>query len=130
MSYKYKVFFQNHLNWMSTLFWDILYIPHRFDPHGIKYAKIYVNNKLIDNSYTVISSWDKLDYGLNIVVLLNDSGQVIPPQKPDYPCINIDDRTPSELPHHHKYQNTIYPLPNDESITGWVVAVTDNKIVN
>lgn len=38
--------------------------PNRFDAHGLKFGKIYINHQLINNAYTVENGYDT---GLNIV---------------------------------------------------------------
>lgn len=102
-------------------------IPNRFDPHGLKYGNIYINDQLIYNSYTIINNSEA---GLDIAVKINDDNTIIPLQNPSYQHYTIDDRIPSEMPHHHAYRNLDYPSNEDISITGWVIAVTDNNSMN
>ncbi len=102
-------------------------IPNRFDPHGLKYGKIYINDQLIDNSYTVQNSGNN---GLNIAVKININKSVVPLQDQSNIHLKIDDRIPPEVHHHYAYKNISYPSATDIDITGWVIAATDNNILD
>ena len=102
-------------------------IPERFDAHGLKYGKLYINNQLLDNRYTVINSSGN---GLNISVKINDNNTISPTVKPNSNPLLIDDRIPSEVHHHKAYLNTSLPQPKHVKIGGWAAAITDNNILN
>lgn len=96
-------------------------IPNRFDPHGIKYAKIWINNLPIDNSFVVQNpSGD----GLNIAFTIKKNNLIVPLSDNKETFMQIDDRVPAEVHHRFKYKNTSYPLPGDIDIAGWMNAVT------
>ena len=102
-------------------------IPNRFDAHGLKYGKIYINNQLIDNSYTVANN---MNNGLNIYVKVNSDNSVSPLIDPTYRHIYIDDRIPTEVHHRKGYLDTNLPASYHRVITGWVQALSDNNIID
>lgn len=98
-------------------------IPNRFDPHGIKYAKIWINNMPVDNSFVVQNpSGD----GLNIALTIKKNNLVVPVSDNKEILIGIDDRIPAEVHHRFKYKNTSNPTLADIDIAGWMNAVTGN----
>jgi len=102
-------------------------VPNRFDPHGLKYGKIYINNQLIDNSYTIKNSDNN---GLNISVKINNDNSIIPLYDESHIHLKIDDRIPQEVHHHNAYRNINVPYSDDNDINGWVIALTDNNILD
>lgn len=102
-------------------------IPERFDAHGLKYGKLYINNQLLDNRYAVVNSSGN---GLNISVKINDNNTISPNIEPSFDSLLIDDRIPSEAHHHKAYLNTSLPQPKHVKIGGWATAITDNNILN
>lgn len=102
-------------------------IPNRFDPHGLKYGKIYINDQLIDNSYTVKNSNNN---GLDISVKINSDNSITPLLDPSHIHLKIDDRIPQEAHHHYAFRNINIPGSGDINIVGWVIAITDNNIID
>lgn len=100
--------------------------PNRFDAHGLKFGKIYVNHQLINNAYTVENGYDT---GLNIAVRINDDNTIEPHKIAERKQLFIDDRIPAEVHHRYSYLNTHLPQANHVRITGWLQALTDNNII-
>lgn len=103
------------------------HIPYRFDPHGLKYGKIYINNQLLDNSYAINNNGNN---GLNISVKVNPNGTIIPYYSNPGEHPKIDERIPVEAAHHYGFFNTSVPSSEDISVAGWVVALSDNNIID
>lgn len=101
-------------------------IPNRLDVHGIKCAKVFVNNQMISNLYT-IKNW--YGDGADIAFRLNAFGGIEPFNDADHPHFPTDDRIPSEVHHHHAYLNTEVPYASDQDIAGWIVALSDNNFM-
>jgi hypothetical protein len=102
--------------------------PNRFDAHGLKYGKIYINDQLLDNRYTVVNGNGD---GLNIYVKIDTSnGAISPHTSATFVHQLIDDRIPAEVHHHTAYLNTSLPQPEHVKIAGWATAITDNNILN
>jgi len=101
-------------------------IPNRFDAHGLKFGKIYINHQLINNAYTVENGYDT---GLNISVRINDDNTIEPHKIAGVKCRFVDDRIPAEVHHRYPYLNTKLPKANHVRITGWLQALTDNNII-
>lgn len=102
-------------------------VPNRFDSHGLKYGKLYINNQLLDNRYTVLNDGGN---GLNISVKINADSTISPNVEPNYDHLLLDDRVPAEVHHHKAYLNTELPQPQHIKIGGWATAITDNTILN
>lgn len=102
-------------------------IPNRLDAHGLKYGQIYINNQLINNLYT-ISNWD--NNGLDISVKINSDNSIVPNFDPNHVHLSTNDRIPQEAHHHKTYRNRNVPYPEDINVVGWVVALTDNNILD
>jgi len=100
--------------------------PNRFDAHGLKFGKIYINHQLINNAYTVENGYDT---GLNIAVRINDDNTIEPHKIAERKQLFIDDRIPAEVHHRYPYLNTQLPQANHVRITGWLQALTDNNII-
>ncbi len=90
-------------------------IPHRFDPHGLRYGKIYINNQLINELYTILNSSKD---GLNISVKFNSDNSIVPYLNQTHVHLPIDDRIPPEVDHSYAYQNTNIPNSGDIDIVG------------
>lgn len=102
-------------------------IPHRFDAHGLKYGRIYINNQLLDNSFTVLNSSNN---GLNISVKINADSTLTPYYDNSQIHIPIDERIPIEVDHRYAYRNLKVPASIHTIITGWVQALADNNIID
>lgn len=102
-------------------------IPNRFDAHGLKYGKVYINNQLIDNSYTVLNN---LNNGLNISVKVNADNSVSPLIDATNKHLYIDDRIPTEVHHRNGYLNISLPASYHRIVTGWMQALSDNNIID
>jgi hypothetical protein len=100
--------------------------PNRFDAHGLKLGKIYINNQLINNAYTIENGYDT---GLNIAVKINDDNTIEPHKISNRKHLFIDDRIPAEVHHRYPYLNTQLPQANHVRISGWLQALTDNNII-
>lgn len=104
-------------------------IPNRFDAYGLKYGKIYLNNQLLDNSFTVANFPGNSVTGLNISAqIISDSCFI--PYYGESRHVNIDDRIPSEVAHRYKYLDKGLIYNSGTSITGWAIAINDNNIID
>ena len=101
-------------------------IPNRFDPHGLKYGKIYINNQLIDNSYTIKNSTND---GLNISVQINSDNSIIPLIDQSLDHLKIDDRIPQEPITIMPSEIQMY-LILAITILMVAIAITDNNILD
>lgn len=101
-------------------------IPNRLDVHGIKCARVFVNNQLLSNLYT-IRNWG--GDGADIAFQLNSFGGIVPFNDASHPHIPTDDRIPSEVHHHHAYRDNEVPYSYDNDIAGWIVALSDNNFL-
>lgn len=99
-------------------------IPHRLDAHGIKYAKVFINNQLISNLYTIKNDQNN---GFNIAFQLNGFNNIVPFNNPSQLHSTTDDRIPPEAHHHQAYLNTDVPMPGDINLAGWIIAMSDNN---
>ncbi len=99
--------------------------PERFDAHGLKNGKVYINNNLITNSFTVINS---INNGLDITAKVLNSYTVIPFFDNGHIHWPTDDRIPTEAHHHHAFQDLTIPNAAHNNVLGWMVAVADNTI--
>lgn len=100
-------------------------IPHRLDAHGIKNARVYVNNELLSNLYTTRNSENT---GFDISLKVGPYGLISPNPIATRPHIPKDDRIPNEVPHHKAYRNLNYPNTSDINVLGWIVALADNEL--
>lgn len=99
-------------------------IPHRLDAHGLKNARVYVNNELLSNLYTRRNAENT---GLDISLKVGPYGLITPNPEATRPHIPKDDRIPNEVPHHKAYRNTDFPNTSDINVLGWIVALSDNE---
>lgn len=99
-------------------------VPARFDAHGLKYGKVYINNQLINNAYTVENGYET---GLNIAVRIKDDTTIEPHKIAGINHLFVDDRIPAEVHHRYSYLNTQLPNANHIRITGWLQALSDNN---
>ncbi|GAB1402879.1 hypothetical protein MASR1M74_00570 [Lentimicrobium sp.] len=99
-------------------------IPHRLDAHGLKNAKIYVNNQLINNLHIVRNTPEN---GCDISIKINEFNNVLPFNDISHPYMTIDDRIPTEVHHHYAYRNLNVPLNEDVNVVGWLIALSDNN---
>lgn len=95
-------------------------IPHRFDPHGLKYADIFINNHKLDYSFTVANS---LGNGLDLSVMFNSDNSIAPFYEYGRVNLPIDRRIPTEVAHRGAYRNTTFPASYHTKITGWITAL-------
>lgn len=99
-------------------------IPNRFDAHGLKYGMAYVNDFLLDNTYTV-NNFNLKPSGQNISFKVLENGTVAQ----NYESFNhpfIDSRIPSEVHHRYSYWDTTLPKPEHITISGWGQAISNN----
>lgn len=101
-------------------------IPERFDSHGIKYTKVYIDNRLINSLYTVLNEQSN---GMNIC-FKKEGNSITPWNDSEHVPLFHDDRIPSEVHHHNSYLNTFVPGPNDINVVGWAVALSDREIAD
>ena len=101
--------------------------PNRFDPHGIKYARIRINNQEIDHRFVVPNSSGD---GLNIAFTFDKKNMVVPKGGNQEIITRFDDRVPSEVHHRFKYHNTSYPLSDDIDVAGWMNAITGENLLH
>lgn len=103
-------------------------VPARLDAHGLKYARVYVNNELISDLYTTKNADGS---GFNISLKLGPLGQVSPnPLNAQQAHLPTDDRIPNEAPHHKAFRNTKVPYSTDNKVLGWIIALSDNELVD
>jgi hypothetical protein len=103
-------------------------VPNRIDCHGLKYAHVYVNNELLSDLYTTRNSEGS---GFNISLKKGPYGQVSPnPLDISQPHQASDDRIPNEAPHHKSFRNTKVPYATDNKILGWIIALSDNELID
>jgi len=92
---------------------------------GIIYAKVYINNTLLNNTFTI----DNDHNGLNISVSINSNGSIIPFYNDTHQHIQIDDRIPAEVHHRIGYKKT-NPGPDYKYVLGWMALITNNDIID
>lgn len=95
-------------------------------PAGIIYGKIYVNNRLLNNSFV---TGNTINDGLNISLLVEDDNLVYPFIDDANFSVYIDDRIPPEVASRYAYHRNL-PAPTYNHVSGWMQIITDNNIIN
>lgn len=95
---------------------------------GIRYSRVYFDNKLLNNTYTVLNDEGN---GLNFSVKVVDENTISPHYTSYYQYSPIDDRIPPEVKHREGYELDFDEFPGDSYhyILGWLQAITDNEIL-
>ncbi len=94
---------------------------------GIKYTRVYFDNKLLNNTYTVLNDEGN---GLNFSIKIVDENTISPHYTSYYQHNPIDDRIPAEVHfrEEHKIEFEEFPGSSYHYILGWLQAITDNEI--
>jgi len=101
--------------------------PERLDAHGLKYARVYINNQLISNLYTIENGEAS---GLDISVKFSDYNSISPFINNTHPHLITNDLIPTEAHHHYSFRNIAFPLSTDVSVLGWIIALSDNNFID
>ncbi|HEY5592776.1 MAG TPA: hypothetical protein VIK55_17375 [Paludibacter sp.] len=110
----------------GKLYSDTL-LPSRFDSHGIKYGKLYINNQLLNYTYTIDNKQSPKNRGLNISVNVNNDGSIFPAYNDTDIRYELDTRIPTEVAHRYGFVNTAVPSLNDIKVCGWMQAIIDTS---
>lgn len=93
---------------------------------GIKYARVYINNSLLNNAFT-IESYDQTS--LDISIWFNSDGSIIPFYDQTHHHYPIDDRIPPEV-YHRKAYHILPPGSDYPYVCGWMALITNNDVLD
>lgn len=95
-------------------------------PAGIVYGKVYINNVLVNNMYTVLNPTAD---GLDISAKISSDSSIVPLIDANHPHAIIDDRIPPEAALRSYCKNPL-PPSNYHYLAAWMQVLTDNNVMD